>query len=334
MEPKHDGIRKAAILVASLDRATVDAMLETLDPKQARQIRQAAMELDEIDAKEQRKVIDEFLRVGPMVPGKHPPGVELGGRLARRLSMRQQGFSPGESSSAYPADARPFHFLHEAEGDRLARVLAGERPQTIALVLSHLPPERAGGVLARLPGALQADVIHRLIDLEETDPEILREVEQVLESRLSQQVHMQRRRVAGLKAVTGILEASEGAVGVQILDNLATHDQSLAERLAPRRVRFADLAQWDDDALAVLLRAAPPELMVTALVGATPELIDRILSRLPAPEAETFRRTLNHPGPIRLQDMETARQQIAEMAWHLAVEGRLRIPRQQPTTVS
>ena len=111
------------------------------------------------------------------------------------------------------------------------RAAANDRPGALAL-----SPVRAGAVLARLPENVQVDVIHRLVDLEETDPEILREVEETLRSRLSQQVEMQRRRVAGLQAVAGILKATDGRVGMQILDNLASRDRALAEKLGPRSV--------------------------------------------------------------------------------------------------
>jgi flagellar motor switch protein FliG len=235
MSTQDDGIRKAAILVASLDRATADVVLDQLAPQQAQRVRQFLVELDEdsIDAKEQRRVIDEFFRVGPMVPKREPPGIELDERLARRLSMPQTDSTADAACRPLASDSRPFRFLHEAEAEKLARVLAGERPQTIALVLSHLPADRAGSVLVRLQGALQADVVRRLVDLEETDPQILRDVERALESHLSQHVRMQRRRVAGMKAIAGILEASQSRVGMQILDNLATYDQHLAERLSP-----------------------------------------------------------------------------------------------------
>ena len=144
------------------------------------------------------------------------------------------------------AGRHPFRFLQETEAEKLVRVLNSERPQTIALVLSHLSPVRAGAVLARLPENVQVDVIHRLVDLEETDPEILREVEEALRSRLSQQVEMQRRRVAGLQAVAGILQATDGRVGMQILDNLASRDLALAEKLGPRSMTFDDLADLDE----------------------------------------------------------------------------------------
>lgn len=334
MNPPTDGIRKAAILVAALDQAGADAVLEQLGPEQARRVRQVMVELDKINPQEQRRVIDEFFRVGHMVPDDSPSGIELDGRLARVLSQSPARVPAEEPPAVPPVDGRPFRFLHEAEGEKLSRALTGERPQTIALVLSHLPPRQAGDVLARLQPDLQTEVVHRLIDLEETDPAILREVERALESRLSQQVRMQRRRVAGIHALTGILDAADRRVGMQILDNLAAHDQPLAERLGLPRFRFDDLARLDDAGLAAVFQAAQSELMMTALVGAEPELVDRILRRLSEPEARSVRRRLDHPGPLRLSDVEDAREQIAGLAQRLAVEGRLRLPQEKPLLVA
>ncbi len=330
MNTPDQGIRKAAILVASLDRASADKMLDTLDPQQARRVHQTMVGLGKIDSREQRRVIEEFFRTGPGLPDKYPPGVELDGRPARKPAIPQTPNTVGESTSTASAGARPFHFLREAETEKLARVLSDERPQTIALVLSHLSSAQAGGVLARLQPDLQVDVIRRLVDLEETDPEILQEVEQALQLRLSQQVHMQRRRVAGLKAVSGILEASEGRLADQILDNLSTRDRSLAERLSPPTLKFDDLLQLDAAGLKAVFQEAEPELAMTALVGAPPELIDRILRLFAAPEAKTVRQRLDHPGPIRLSDVEGARQRVADLARRLAKEGRIQLPNKTP----
>jgi flagellar motor switch protein FliG len=325
MTSSNQGIRKAAILVASLDRATADAMLKRLDPEQARRVRQAVVDLGRIDSREQRGVIEQFVRSGSAPPETYPPGVELDDSLARKLATPPARLAPGQPPPSVPAGSRPFRFLQEAEGEKLARVLAGERPQTIALVLSHLPCEQAGGVLCRLPARLQVDVIYRLVNLEETDPQILQEVEGALQSRLSQQVHMQRRRVAGLEAVAGILEASGNHVAEQILEGLAGYDPSLAEKLSRPALTFEDLAELDAAALAAIFREAEPELAMTALVGAPPELIDRIVGGLAAPEAKTVRHRLDHPGPIRLSDVEGARQQLAQLARRLARQGRIRL---------
>jgi flagellar motor switch protein FliG len=263
-------------------------------------------------------VIDEFFQAGPKAPIRDTAGVELDGRLAWLTA----GGAPPESddagpSAAGPGGCPPFRFLQETEAEKLVRVLGSERPQTIALVLSHLTPHRAGAVLARLPEDLQVDVIHRLVDLEETDPEILHEVEEALRSRLSQQVEMQRRRVTGLQAVAGILQATDGRVGMQILDNLASRDRALAEKLGPRQLAFDDLADLDEDLLAEVFAAAGPELMLPALFGAAPELVGRTLARLPRSDARAIRHKLEHPGPIRLRDVEEARRQVARIASRL-----------------
>ena len=254
--------------------------------------------LGEVDAEEQRRVIDEFRRLGPLVPSRHPPGIELDDSLAQKLAALPQNL-PGEPGEP-PPDASPFRLLREAEAEKLAKVLAAERPQVIALVLSRLPPERAGKVLVRLPPATQADILHRLVELEETDPEILREVERGLEQRLSELVRMQRRRVAGLSAVRGILDSSEQQVGMQLLRNLARHDRPLADRIHPGRFEFSDLLSMDRRALASILAAANLELLSLALVGAPPDWVPRFLGLLPetAGEASVATVGVSRPDPF------------------------------------
>ncbi len=324
LNPVNPGLRKAAVLVSSLDQAAADAVLDCLTPEQANEVRRIVVDLGDVDRREQRRVLDEFSRVGPLLPGKSPPGIELDDRFARRPAMRPQRESDDEpATAAAPGGAgfasvsgrgEPFRFLRDAEVDKLVRVLAGERPQTIALVLSHLPPQQAGSVLARLQPALQNVVVHRLVDLEETNPEILREVEQALQSRLSEQVQMQRRRVAGLAAVTGILQASEGRTGMQILDNLARHDRALAERLGPRPLAFADLADADAGVLSAVVRSIDANVLATALIGAAADVQERFCGLLPQSEAEKMRKQIESPGPIRLRDVEEARRRLAAAA--------------------
>jgi flagellar motor switch protein FliG len=346
--PQHEGLRKAAILVCSLEQADADALLEQMGEAQAARVRQVMVDLGDINPREQQQVLEEFFRIGPMLPKSEPAGIELDGRLARKLGLPgscpdlpaatgyrrealvgggpKMGLSPWADADS--GDSPPFQFLEEAETDKLARVLAGERPQTAALVLSHLSAMQAGAVLTRLPPPQQVEIIRRLVDLEETDPEILREVERGLQSRLSQQVRMQRSRVAGLAAVDGILKAAGGRAAVQILDNLAHYDRSLAERLSPPPLAFDRLEDLDDEALDAVLEAAEPRLVRLALVGAAPQLIDRFVANMSPAEADRVRYELDHPGPIRLSDMEAARRQLADLAGRLSAAGCIRLPRQ------
>ncbi len=255
-------------------------------------------------------------------PREDLAGIELDGPLARRLIQRRP------TTTEEPAPA-PFGLLRKTDCSQIAQILAGELPQTIALVLSHLASKRAGRVLACFAPELQVDVVRRLVDLEQADPEVLREVEQSLETRLAEQVPMHERRVAGLEALGAILEASEQGVRRQILGNLAARDKRLATQFASHAepetpgLSFEDLTRLDTAALGGLGEAAGEELLRLALVGAPVEITDRLLGSLAPDRAAPIRRSLDHPRPTRLSDVDAARRQLVELAQSLIATGEL-----------
>ncbi len=319
------GLRKAALLVAGLDRASADAVLAALGPDASRQLRRAVLELDQVDPLEQQQAIEEFLEAAPRRPSPSA-GVELDEGLARRLGIKPREVSPPTESEIAPPTEPPFRFLQQAQVDKLAKLLAAERPQTIAVVLAHLPAEQAASVLGHLADDLQAEVLRRLADLEETDPEILRELEHVLQARFVQEVGIRPRRVAGLGAIGDIVQAANPSLGRQIIENLNHHDPKLTAQLGPPSFDFDDLGRLDDAGLRLLFGEIDGVLLSTALIGAPRGLASRFLDVLSEPEAAEIHQQVDHPGPIQLRDIDTARKQIADRAWCLALQGRLRLP--------
>jgi len=241
MNDVNPALRKAAILVSSLDRATADKLLDQMSAEQASLVRQAMVELPEIDAGEQDRVIDEFFHVGPRQKIEDPAGIALD-RPAERLA-RATAYAGVEWETG--AEPVPFRFLHEAKAHKLTQLLAGEHPQTIALVISHLSPDQASEVLAPLPPPLQVDVIRRLVDLDDANPEVLWEVERGLKTRILEQIRDERRRAAGVKAVASILAAANPGVKRDILANLAMHDRHLAGGWSSGRSN-SRLTAWPD----------------------------------------------------------------------------------------
>lgn len=333
-DTRDSGIRKAAIFVASLDQSAADLLLDQLPPDCADRVRHAAISIDRIDPEERRRVIDEFRRIGMMIPDASPPGIELDGPTANRLGTSaaselpdvesaEQDSSPGvvqaEAADA-SNDAQPFEFLHNAEEEKLAELLEGERPQTVAMVLSQLPPQRAGDVLGRLPSLLQVDVVRRLVDLEHTDADTLREIEQALEARLTRQFAIEPGRRSGADTVARILAACSGRVAGGILDNLAEFDQTLAERLGHKTIKFDDLIQLDEAALSAVVEAVEPEVVQAALLGAPPSLVERILRGMRPDDARQLSHKLSCPEPIRLSDVEEARRQMAALAHRMTYD--------------
>lgn len=332
MNASENNLRRAAILVASLEGPAADRVLEQLPAEDAARVRRMMVELNEIDHAEQQRVIGEFVRARPAASSASRSaasavgGVELEAGLARRLSL------DGYAAAAAPANPLPrhFRFLHEAQSETISPVLSGEHPQTIAIVVSHLPDDRAAALLATLEGELQTDVIRRLVSLDQADPEILREVERGLETRMLEQARVDRRREAGLSCVARMLEAAAPSVRRTILANLAANDRRLAARLRPPALHFDDLQRLDDESLAAVLAAAEPEVTRLALAGADPALVDRVLAQLPPAEARKVRRLIERLGPTRLSDVEEAQAELARIAHEMAFEGRIDLPWRAP----
>lgn len=328
MPKENQALRRVAILVASLDMQTADALLAQMPGEQADLVRQTILELGDVDPAEEREVIDDFFRNGPPASKQGLGGSEFDRQASRRPARATAPTTtpaPAPMRPSIPSmrDDEPFTFLHEADNEKLTLLLLDERPQTIALVVSHLPEDRAVVVLGNLPAAIQAEVIRRWVDLEDADPEILREVGRGLQSRITSQAIDDDRHTLGLARVGRILAAAAPRLKHQILTNLEAYDADLAAHLGPRRLDFEDLEQFDDASLATLLKASDPQVAILALAGARGSLVERVVRNLPPREAKILRRSLDHLGPTRISDVEQAQETMARLAEKLEAEGRV-----------
>jgi flagellar motor switch protein FliG len=323
MKDMHRGVRKAAVLISCLDPDSATALLAQMPSAQAEAVRLEAQCLGPIDPDEQREVIDEFFRVGPLVPEKQPEGIELCGTIPPELTPGQIAEpklgTAGAASGCLAA-------LADAPARLLSRYLERERPQTIAVVLAHLSSERAAEVLAALDNDLQIEVARRLVDLEEADGEVLAEVERGLAAWLDEQTRGHRRREAGLSALHSILDAAPAHAKQHMLLNLAGVDRSLAGRVQPmpeRLLRFCDVEQFDLRSLSAVLHQADTEVVALALAGARPEFAERALGVFSASDASSLRRLLLVLHPLSLSDVEEAQRRLADLAGELLKRGQI-----------
>jgi len=348
----NDSLRKAAILIDSLDAASADKLLEQLPLDRALEIRRAVIDLGSITEQERAIVVREFMRGNSPSMTVDDCGVELDDSLAERLELSQ---SDGEENET--DDLVPFGFLHQASGETLALLLHSEHPQTIAIVTTYLVPERSADLLKRLPLELQTEVVTRIAAIEEIDPEIIREVEQTLQALLSDESKLKERPLAGLDVVRSILSVADSGTREELLSNLARQDASFASQLGtnwlateqhshsngpvqrdafelqseetelPAMVfQFDELCKLDNESLARLLHESDPSMTILALTGARPEFVDRIMRQLSAREAKLLMRRLEHSGPLRLRDIDHAQQHLAQLAGDLVAKGSINIP--------
>jgi flagellar motor switch protein FliG len=338
MKSRENTLRKAAILVASLEPDVADGLLAQMSRAQADAVREAIEMLGSLDPSEQEQVIDEFFRIGPLIPHDELSGIELDSRLAQRLSehpAEQRAESTGlygrtgmQPSPPAPPE-KPLARLRHASGSQLATRLQYERPQVIAVVISHLAPSSAAEMLACLPSSLQAEVARRLVDLEETAPEILHEIEMGLATLLDDATGGAPRRTAGMQALEQILQAADPFVHNTIVSSLSRHDRHLADRVrmqSRQHFEFAALHDLDDPALAKVFLHVPHETLSLALAGASKSLLSRALRLLPVARAARLRRDLDRLGAMRLADVEAAQSQVAHVASEMEEQGTLLRP--------
>jgi flagellar motor switch protein FliG len=240
-------LRKAAILLRSVDAETATTLLAQLSPADAESIRTAIQALGPIDVEERADVAAEFRQVGLIVAEDPRRGVELAISSAAGTQLA--------NTAQTPSGGKPFEFLEQARVESLVPYLAREHGQTVAVVLSYLPPRRAAEVLAALPARLQAETIERLSMLGDTDPASLEVLERELAEWVARRHATRSRDARRPDAVTAILAAADDTARGEILTNLRKVNRVLAEQMAPSLTA--------KPAAAIAPVAAPPEVALT-----------------------------------------------------------------------
>jgi flagellar motor switch protein FliG len=329
MKSTPESIRKAALLIASLDQDTADNLIERMPAEQAAMVRSVLADLEHIDANEQEAAIDEFMGSAPRsaARGTSSGASDPHSRVAHRKFSPVRIDPPAAGNAPHMAR---FRFLEHTAGEQLGPLLESEHPQTIALVVSHLPPAQAMAAISGLSPPVQADVIRRLSDIGQAHPEVLEDVELALESRLGEHVRGEQRRAAGIATVSQILDAADPSVASAIVANVSRHNPRLGGQLEQQPIDFHDLMYLDGPGLALLFKEAGQELTTLALTGSDPGITARALRIFSAELAAQLSHDLENPGPTRLSDVEDARQEIIAIARRLAGQRRLKLNR-RPT---
>ncbi len=314
-------VRKAAILLASLPQDEAALLMSRLKPKQVEAVSIEIARLDSVNAEEQEDVIQEFAQANPSLFLGDVGGFDL----ARSLVEKALGKNAGDTleNVQQTIEALPFGFLRKSDPQNLLTFIADEHPQTIALILSHLPPSYGAEIIAGLPHERQLQVIRRIAHMGQTRPEVIHQVEEGLEQRMSMLMGQAFERAGGVESVAEILNVADRATERALLENLAQEDPDLVEEIRRRMFVFDDIAKLSDKDIQAILKNVETNQWAMALKGANEELKQKILGNMSQRASQMLEEEVEFLGAVRVSDVEAVQQQIVEIVRRLEDAGQV-----------
>lgn len=318
------GPQKAAILMITLGTETSSAIMGKLTPEELESLTLEIASLGTIGPETKRAVLEEF---NQMVLAREY--ISFGGiDYARKLLEETVG---DEKARAILARLEsnlqeiPFDFIRKADPVQVLNFIASEHPQTIALILAHLPPTTAATVLGALPEELQTDVTNRIALLEQTPPDIVREIEQVLESKMVAVFQPDMAKVGGVENVAQVLTMADRATEKSILMNLQESNPELADEIRALMFVFDDVVLVNDAGVQRVLKEIDNKELALALKAASDEVKDKFFSNMSSRAADMIREDMEFMGPVRLRDVEAAQSKIVEVIRRLDDAGEIMV---------
>ena len=316
-------VRKAAVLLMSLPETEAAALMSKLTPKQVELVSIEIAKLGNISGDEQEMAIKEFAESNPQAMGGGSGGLDLAKSLVEKALGKNAGGTL--ENVRQQIEAMPFGFLQKVDSQHLLTFIMDEHPQTIALILSHLPPVKAAEVIAGLPSERQLAVIRRVAHMGQTSPEIVHEVEKGLEQRMASVMSQQFEAAGGVESVAEILNVPDRATERGLLENLAQEDPDLVEEIRRLMFVFEDINKFSTKDIQTILKNVESSQWAMALKTASEELKQKILGNMSTRAGEMLREEMDYLGPVRRSAVEQMQQQIVDVVRRLEDTGEITI---------
>lgn len=320
------GRQKAAILLISLGPDVSASVYKHLSEEEIEKLTLEISNVRQVDAEKKETILEEFHQIALAQDYISQGGIAYAKQVLEKALGPEQAMNIiNRLTSAL--QVRPFDFARKADPAQILNFLQNEHPQTIALVLSYLEPAQAGQILSALPQEMQADVARRIALMDRTSPEIINEVEQVLERKLSTTVVQDYTQTGGIEAVVEVLNGVDRATERAILDALEIQDPELAEEIKKRMFVFEDIVTLDNRAIQRVIREVDNADLLLALKVSSDEVKEVIFRNMSSRMAETFKEEMEFMGPVRLRDVEEAQSRIVAVIRRLEEAGEIVVAR-------
>lgn len=305
------GVRKAAILILALPKETAARVLSSLDKSSIEQIGLEIAKIEAVDPNEQKAVLEEFYNLTLAQTYIEQGGIEYARKLLEAALPIDEARRVIEIITQ-TLQSEPFDFLRKAPLENLLPFIHNEHPQTIALILAHLPSSKSAEVLSALPAEKKVEVVKRLATIERTSPEVIAQIEKVLEKKFSVTFTETIRETEGVKLVSEILNKADRATEKSILESLEEENPELADNIRRLMFVFEDIILVDDRGIQNLLKEINVNQLALALKVSSDELKNKFLKNMSKRAGELLKEEMEYMGPVRLSEVEAAQRAIVE----------------------
>jgi flagellar motor switch protein FliG len=316
------GVRKAAAILLVLGEQVGAEVLKLLEENEVEAITREIARIQKLSSEECEAVLEECYQMTLA----HDYVIKGGIEHARRMLMST--FSPEQAKKMLDRlmkslgdEAASFDVLQKADPQQLARFIHNEHPQTIALVLSHLNPSQAAGLLFSLPSEMRSDVALRMASLDQISPEIISRIASIIGGKLKSLGEVSREAYGGVHAVAEMFNRLDSNTSREILDKIETADPNLVANIRHLMFVFEDLLLIGPEGMKEVLAKIDRKLLTTALKGTSDKLREHFTTAMSQRGAEMLREDMEALGPIKIKDVESSQQQIIAVVRQLESEG-------------
>ncbi|WP_188205803.1 flagellar motor switch protein FliG [Alkalibacillus aidingensis] len=303
------GKQKAAALLISLGPDVSAEVYKHLTEEEIEELTLEISSVKKVDSSQKEEIMDEFHQIALAQDYISQGGINYA------KTVLEKALGEGQASKIIDRlttslQVRPFDFARKADANQIYNFIQNEHPQTIALVLSYLESEQASQILSGLPEEYQSDIARRIAVMDSTSPEIVNEVEHLLEKKLSATVTEDYTETGGIESIVNILNNVDRSTERTILDDLEIQDPELAEEIKKRMFVFEDIVTLDNRAIQRIIRETENEDLLLAIKVASDEVKEVLYNNMSQRMAETMREEIEFMGPVRLKDVEEAQTRI------------------------
>ena len=316
------GVRKAAVLLLSLEQDQAAEILKRLPAEAVEEVSREIASLGDISTSIRKDVFSEFYNQALAHSYLSEGGLEYAKGLLRK-SLSEADADRVIKQVTQQVQTTPFSFLQKAESENLLTFIQDEHPQTIALILAHLPSQKASEILVGLPGPKQIEVVKRVANMEQTNPEVIKEVERGLEHRLSDIVSQTFEKAGGVDTVAEILNLADRSTEKGIMEGLEAEDPDLVEQIRRLMFVFEDILLVNDKGIQSVLKEVDNEALALALKTASEELKQKIFKNMSERASQLIQEDMQYMGPVRVSDVEQAQQKIVDIVRRLEDAGEI-----------